>query len=214
MSRRIIFIGAAGEMCRLAIERFAKAKGDWELVLCDIRPELLSNLVEKLPQGLATTQHLDLYDKQKLQAVVNGADLVVLGAGPYIRTSAPVIEACLEAKVPYLDFDDDVESTEHALSLHEKAKEAGIPIYVGCGASPGMANVLVVDAANELDTVENIDCCWMVGDERPGIGRAVLEHFLHITAGDCLTWENGKRVNHETFVETGTAPMGGGLGEI
>ncbi|MDQ9986144.1 hypothetical protein RFW26_06785, partial [Acinetobacter baumannii] len=26
--------------------------------------------------------------------------------------------------------------------------------------SPGMANVLVVDAANELDTVENIDCCW------------------------------------------------------
>ncbi len=28
MSRRIIFIGAAGEMCRLAIERFAKAKGD------------------------------------------------------------------------------------------------------------------------------------------------------------------------------------------
>lgn len=77
-----------------------------------------------------------------------------------------------------------------------------------------MANVLVVDAANELDTVENIDCCWMVGDERPGIGRAVLEHFLHITAGDCLTWENGKRVNHETFVETGTAPMGGGLGEI
>ncbi|MCU7697602.1 saccharopine dehydrogenase NADP-binding domain-containing protein [Acinetobacter sp. AYS6] len=209
MSRRIVFIGAAGEMCRLAIERFAKAEGDWELVLCDIRPELLSNLIEKLPKGLATTQHLDLYDKEKLQAVVNGAALVVLGAGPYIRTSAPVIEACLEAKVPYLDFDDDVESTEHALTLHEKAKAAGIPIYVGCGASPGMANVLVVDAANQLDTVENIDCCWLVGDERPGIGRAVLEHFLHITAGDCLTWEGGKRVNHETFVEVGYAPLGG-----
>ncbi|ENX37603.1 saccharopine dehydrogenase family protein [Acinetobacter courvalinii] len=214
MSRRIVFIGAAGEMCKLAIERFAKAKGDWELVLCDIRPELLTNLVTTLPKGLATTKRLDLYDKENLQAVVKGADLVVLGAGPYIRTSAPVIEACIEAKVPYLDFDDDVESTEHALSLHEKANAAGIPIYVGCGASPGMANVMVVDAANELDTVENIDCCWIVGDERPGIGRAVLEHFLHITAGDCLTWENGTRVNHETFVETGSAPMGGGLGEI
>ncbi|WP_042874193.1 saccharopine dehydrogenase family protein [Acinetobacter haemolyticus] len=209
MSRRIVFIGAAGEMCRLAIERFAKAEGDWELVLCDIRPELLANLVEKLPKGLATTQRLDLYDKENLQTVVKGADLVVLGAGPYIRTSAPVIEACLAAKVPYLDFDDDVESTEHALTLHKKAQEAGIPIYVGCGASPGMANVLVVDAANQLDTVENIDCCWLVGDERPGIGRAVLEHFLHITAGDCITWENGKRVNHETFVEIGYAPLGG-----
>jgi len=214
MSRRIVFIGAAGEMCKLAIERFAKAKGDWELVLCDIRPELLTNLVSKLPSGLASTQRLDLYEEKSLNAVIKGADLVVLGAGPYIRTSAPVINACIAQKVSYLDFDDDVESTEHALALHEKAKAAGIPLYIGCGASPGMANVLVVDAASELDTVENIDCCWVVGDERPGIGRAVLEHFLHITAGDCLTWEGGKRVNHETFVETGTAPMGGGLGEI
>lgn len=214
MSRRIVFIGAAGEMCRLAIERFAKAKGDWELVLCDIRPELLSSLIDKLPKGLASAQRLDLYDKENLREVIKGAHLVVLGAGPYIRTSAPVIEACLEAKIPYLDFDDDVESTEHALALHVKAKAAGIPIYVGCGASPGMSNVLVVDAANQLDTVENIDCCWLVGDERPGIGRAVLEHFLHITAGDCLTWEGGKRVNHETFVEIGYAPLGADLDEI
>ncbi|MEI1680979.1 saccharopine dehydrogenase NADP-binding domain-containing protein [Acinetobacter baumannii] len=221
MKKRIVFIGAAGEMCRLAIERFAKAKGEWELILCDIRPELLSNLINKLPKGIASTQYLDLYDDKNLRATIKGADLVVLGAGPYIRTSEPVINACLAEKVAYLDFDDDVESTEHALQLYEKAKTAGIPLYIGCGASPGMANVLVVDAANELDTVENIDCCWMMGDERSGsgsgfgrVGRAVLEHFLHITAGNCLTWENGQRVNHESFVETGIAPMGGGLGEI
>nr|WP_050570553.1 saccharopine dehydrogenase NADP-binding domain-containing protein [Acinetobacter colistiniresistens] len=194
-------------------DRFVQ-QSHWELILCDIRPELLSPLVEKLPKSLATTQRLDLYDKENLREVIKGAHLVVLGAGPYIRTSAPVIEACLEAKIPYLDFDDDVESTEHALALHEKAKAAGIPIYVGCGASPGMSNVLVVDAANQLDTVENIDCCWLVGDERPGIGRAVLEHFLHITAGDCLTWEDGKRVNHETFVEIGYAPLGEGQDEV
>jgi saccharopine dehydrogenase-like NADP-dependent oxidoreductase len=213
MGKRIVFIGAAGEMCRVAIERFAKAPGDWDLVLCDIRPEILSSLVNNLPGGRASVRKLDLFDREDLHEVVDGAALVVLGAGPYIRTAEPVIDACLEAKVPYLDFDDDVESTQHALSLHERAKDAGIPIYVGCGASPGMTNVMVVDAASELDTVENIDMCWVVGDERPGIGRAVLEHFLHITAGDCLTWEDGKQVNHETFVETGSAPMGGGLGE-
>src|SRR5439155_1338933 len=90
---------------------------------------------------------------------------------------------------------------------------AGIPAYIGCGASPGMSNVLAVDAVQELDTVENIDLAWVVGDERPGIGRAVLEHFIHICAGDCVTWEGGKRVVNESFVETGSAPMGGGLGE-
>ena len=210
---RVVFIGAAGEMCRLAIERFAVADGDWELALYDIRPELLEGLVKRLPAERATAQRLDLYDREGLQQAVDGAALVVLGAGPYIRTSAPVIEACLQAKVPYLDFDDDVESTQHALSLHAKAQEAGIPIYVGCGASPGMTNVMVADAASELDTVENIDVCWVVGDERPVVGRAVLQHLMHISAGDCLTWENGGPVTHESFVETGSAPMGGGLGE-
>ena len=213
MSTRIVFIGAAGEMCRVAVERFARAGGDSELVLCDIRPEILHSLVAKLPPGRGAVRKLDLYDRGELHEVVAGADLVVLGAGPYVRTAGPVVEACLELQVPYLDFDDDVESTQHALTLHSKAEAAGIPIYVGCGASPGMSNVLAVDAASELDTVESIDVCWIVGDERPGIGRAVLEHFLHITAGDCLTWEGGRQVNHETFVETATAPMGGGLGE-
>lgn len=212
-ARRVVFIGAAGEMCRVAVERFATVDGDWELTLCDIRPEILESLVRRLPAGRATVRRLDLYDRDDLLDVVRGAELVVLGAGPYLRTSAPVIEACLEAKVPYLDFDDDVESTLHALTLHERARQAGIPIYVGCGASPGMTNVLVVDAASEFDHVENIDMCWVVGDERPGIGRAVLEHFLHIAAGPCLTWENGGPVVHRSYVETGSAPMGGGLGE-
>ncbi|MFJ3660043.1 saccharopine dehydrogenase family protein [Streptomyces sp. NPDC090119] len=213
-ARRVVFIGAAGEMCRVAIERFAKADGDWELTLCDIRPELLKPLLKRLPPGRARARRLDLYDRADLREAIDGAALVVLGAGPYIRTSEPVISACLEAKVPYLDFDDDVESTEHALTLQDKAREAGIPVYVGCGASPGMSNVLVVDAASELDTVEDIDLAWLVGDERPQVGRAVLEHLMHIAAGDCLTWEDGGPVVHESYVETDSVPMGAGIGEI
>src|SRR5215831_3361211 len=113
-ARRVVFIGAAGEMCRIAIERFAKADGDWHLTLCDIRPDILEPLVRRLPAGRASVRRLDLYDRQNLREVIDGAALVVLGAGPYIRTSEPVITACLDAKVPYLDFDDDVESTLHA----------------------------------------------------------------------------------------------------
>ncbi|MYW14704.1 saccharopine dehydrogenase, partial [Streptomyces sp. SID2955] len=131
--RRVVFIGAAGEMCKVAIERFARAGGDYELTLCDIRPELLKPLVKRLPTGRVKVRRLDLYDRDALLDVVDGAALVVLGAGPYIRTSEPVITACIELKVPYLDFDDDVESTQHALGLAEQAQEAGVPLYIGCG---------------------------------------------------------------------------------
>lgn len=199
-------------MCRVAIERFAMAKGDWQLALYDLRADLLEPLVDKLPDGMATAAKLDLYDQAALREAITGAALVVLGAGPYNRTAGPVLEACLEAKVPYLDFDDDIESTMHALSLDAKAREAGVPMYIGCGLSPGMTNVLAADAASELDSVENIDVYWVIGDERGSIGRAVLDHMLRVAAGPCMTWENGGPAMHQSWVETRWTEMGGGLG--
>jgi saccharopine dehydrogenase-like NADP-dependent oxidoreductase len=115
--------------------------------------------------------------------------------------------------VPYLDFDDDVESTQAALGLHERAKKEGVPCYIGCGASPGMSNVMAVDVARQLDTVDTLDLCWFVGDERPAVGKAVLEHLLHIAAGPCLTWVDGKPEVKESWVETVYAPIIGEAGE-
>lgn len=210
--KRVVFIGAAGEMCRLAVERFAKAS-DISLVLADINADALQPLVSKLPAGRATALKLDLNDRAALLAATKGAALVVLGAGPYTKTSQPVLTACLENKVPYLDFDDDVESTTAALAFHERAKKEGVPCFIGCGASPGLTNVLAVDATKDLDTIDSIDVCWLVGDERPGIGKAVLQHLMHIAAGPCLTWAGGKATLNESWVETGYAPMYGDHGE-
>ncbi|KAF7596061.1 hypothetical protein BBP40_003323 [Aspergillus hancockii] len=205
--KAVVFIGAAGEMCRVAVERFAAAS-DAPLVLADINLSVLESLAANFPAGRASTKKLDLFDRAALNEVVQGAALVVLGAGPYMRTSEPVLSACLDAKVPYLDFDDDVQSTQAALRLHERAKKEGVPCYVGCGASPGMTNVMVMDAVRELDTVESIDICWLVGDERgSGTGKAVLEHLMHIAAGPCLTWVGGKPTVNESWVETTYAPM-------
>ncbi|MEU1232159.1 hypothetical protein [Streptomyces sp. NPDC005828] len=61
-ARRVVFIGAAGEMRKIDIERFAKADGDLHLVLCDIRPELVHPLAKRLPDGRTTVRQLDLYN--------------------------------------------------------------------------------------------------------------------------------------------------------
>lgn len=208
----VVFIGAAGEMCRVAAERFAAAS-DAPLLLADINVSVIESLAAKLPTGRASTKKLDLFDTTALNDTVHGAALVVLGAGPYMRTSEPVLNACIKARVPYLDFDDDVQSTQAALGLQERAKKEGVPCYIGCGASPGLSNVMVMDAVRELDTVHSIDLCWLVGDERGITGKAVLEHLMHIAAGPCLTWAAGKPQINESWVETMYAPMLDGEGE-
>jgi saccharopine dehydrogenase-like NADP-dependent oxidoreductase len=215
-AKRIVFIGAAGEMCHVAVEAMAKAPGEWDFVLSDINTEPLRALAEKLnrdPRVQASVQKADLYDPAGLRALMKGADLVVLGAGPFVRTFEPVIDVCLDLRIPYLDFDDDVESTEHALSLDAKAKAAGIPIYVGCGASPGISNVMAVDAANDLDTVERIEMSWLIGDEGK-VGRAVLHHMLSIAAGEAHTWENGGPVVHQSYQATQPFPIRKGEPDI
>ncbi|GFF90995.1 conserved hypothetical protein [Aspergillus udagawae] len=195
-----------------AVERFATVS-DAPIVLADINVTALESLAVKLTAGRASIKKLDLFDKSSLNETIRGAALVVLGAGPYMRTSEPVLKACLAAKVPYLDFDDDVQSTLAALDLQERAKHAGVPCYIGCGASPGMTNVMVMDAVRNLDTVESLDICWLVGDERGATGKAVLEHLMHIAAGPCLTWADGKPAINESWVETTYAPMLGEEGE-
>jgi len=215
-TKRIVFIGAAGEMCRVAIERFAKAAGDggWALELYDIRPELLHDFAAKLPAGTATVGSFDLFDGAALRAAIDGADLVVLGAGPYNRTAEPVMEASIEKKVAYLDLDDDEASTRAALALDARAKAAGVPILICCGASPGYTNVMTADAARDMDVVERIDICWVTGDEGPvPFGRAVLDHAIRGFAGPCWTWENGRAVQHQTFLETDVFDVGNSLGD-
>lgn len=215
-TKRIVFIGAAGEMCRVAIERFANAAGDggWALELYDIRPELLHDFAAKLPAGTATVGSFDLFDGAALRNAIDGADLVVLGAGPYNRTAEPVMEACIEKKVPYLDLDDDEASTRAALALDARAKAAGVPILICCGASPGYTNVMTADAARDMDVVERIDICWVTGDEGPvPFGRAVLDHAIRGFAGPCWTWENGRAVQHQTFVENDVFDVGNSLGD-
>ena len=103
-------------------------------------------------------------------------------------------------------FDDDVESTQAALALTEEAKETGVPLYIGCGASPGLSNVMAIDAASELDQVDSIDICWLVGDEA-SVGKAVLQHLMHIAAGPCLTWVDSKPTVNESWVGTTYSPI-------
>jgi hypothetical protein len=211
---RVVVIGAAGEMARIGVQQLAAVDPDVQFELYDLDVAGLEALAASLPRPPAATGRVDLFDAEELAAVVRGATLVILGAGPYYRTAPPVMRACLELGVDYLDFDDDNESTQEALALDADARAAGVTLFVGCGASPGLSNMLAIDAASRLDEVETIDVCWVTGDEGPRpYGAAVVEHLFHIGAGECLTWRDGRAVTVETFVGNEVFPLGGDIGD-
>jgi hypothetical protein len=205
---RIVAIGAAGEMARVGIQRLSAVRADCTFELYDLDTDRLEELAQSLDGSRAQVGALDLFDAGALRHAVERASLVVLGAGPYMRTAPPVMRACIDAGVNYIDFDDDVESTLDALALDADARAAGVALRKGCGASPGYSNIVAVDAVTRLDEVHTIDVCWVTGDEGPRpYGAAVLEHALHMWSGQTQVWRDGRYAVVEPFVETDVFPM-------
>ncbi|KAL6241700.1 hypothetical protein RBB50_011482 [Rhinocladiella similis] len=207
-SKPVLFVGAVDKICAQAIEFFAVATNAHLLLVDDADEDTIRQATLKVPAGRASYRKVDIYKPSELHAAVACAGLVVNGRQPYHRSSRAVIRACIEAKVAYLDYSDDVKSTQDSLSLAELAKNAGIPCYINCGAAPGMSNIMAVDAAKGMDSIDAIDVCWYLTDQGGANGKEVLEHLMDITAGPCLTWADGRATIHENWVETAHTPIG------
>ena len=211
MSNQLVYIGAAGEMAAAAIKGLAEAKPDLEMHLTDINMPRLEALAATLPNpSRITTGSVDLFNPTALAEALKGATLVVNGAGPYMRTTEPVLRAAIAAGVDYLDYADDPEAALAAKALAADAEAAGIGAFVGVGLSPGYLNVLAVDAASELDTVESIYLDWYVGDEgKYRYGDPVVEHWVHAVSGECLSWQGGKQVTIPAYGASREATFAG-----
>jgi saccharopine dehydrogenase-like NADP-dependent oxidoreductase len=84
--------------------------------------------------------------------------------------------------------------------LDTEAKAAGILLLFGLGGCPGINNVLVRAAADQLDSVEEIHTAWVMSGADPG-GRALSYHLLHSLSGPALTVMDGALVEVESFID-------------
>jgi saccharopine dehydrogenase-like NADP-dependent oxidoreductase len=124
-------------------------------------------------------------------------DMVVNTVGPFFRFGVPILKAAIEAQCKYVDICDDPEPTLEMLKLNEQAKAAGVTALIGTGASPGIANMLAVRAARELDTVDSIITGWNIDashpEERHGSGvSAAVVHMMEQISGLIPVTRGGK----------------------
>jgi short subunit dehydrogenase-like uncharacterized protein len=75
----------------------------------------------------------DLADGAAVSAGLQGMKLVLHCAGPFSRTSQPMIEACLAGGVHYLDITGEIRVFEHAWKQSERAWHADVVLCPGVG---------------------------------------------------------------------------------
>jgi saccharopine dehydrogenase-like NADP-dependent oxidoreductase len=201
---RITIIGGAGDMAQVAARTFLSLIADCRLVLADFNRDKAEKVAASYASPDVEAAFVDIYDPAVLREVIRGSDLVANCTGPYYRTGRPVVEACIDEKVDYIDLGDDEESALELLGLHEQAREAGITALICCGVAPGLVNVIARECAQQLDEVENIDLAWVTGSTPPEEGKerggaAVFEHMVHACMGKCGTIRDGKRLEIPSF---------------
>lgn len=178
-----LLYGANGYTGRL-IARYAADYG--------LKPLLAGRNREAL-ETLANSLNLpwrvvDLDDPATLDRVLSEVDVVLHAAGPFRRTAAPMIEACIRTRTHYLDITGEIAVFERAKSMHQKAAEAGIMIMSGVGFDVVPTDCIALYLKNRLPDATHLKLAF-------GSVGGGLSHGTAITMAEGAGEPGAARVN-------------------
>ena len=198
---KVLVLGC-GEMGETAVEDLYQF-GPFDEIVVGTRSVARAREVLARLRGRAvrtSAEAIDVQDEAAVAGLMAGSAVAVNCAGPNYQHEVRVARAALRAKVNLVDINDDYETTFEMLALDEEARAAGVAIVLGLGASPGVTNVLVRAAADQLDVVDEIHTAWVMSAADPG-GPALSKHLIHSLSGRALTFRDGRMVEVRSFVD-------------
>ena len=151
---KIVVLGGAGSMGRIAVRDLVLNPEVDQVLIADLNVELAGQVAAILNSPKVRVQAADATDRASLVALLRGADCLLNATVYYFNL--PVMEACLQAGVHYVDLGGLFHTTRKQLELHPRFQAAGVTAVLGMGSAPGIPNVQARYAAERLDTIETI----------------------------------------------------------
>mgnify|MGYP002832323071 CR=1 FL=1 len=184
--------------------RFARSPWHWDPATPEATTAIAASVKERTGQDVATYE----IDAEEVPAMVNlirkvGPSLVVNLALPY--QDLPIMDACLEAGVDYLDTanyepKDEAKFEYHwQWAYHDRFKDAGLMALLGSGFDPGVTSVFTMWLKkHKLKSIRQLDILDCNGGDH---GQAFATNFnpeinIREVTAPARHWENGE------FVET------------
>ena len=160
---RIVVLGGAGNMGRVAVRTAASLDGIREVIIADRDLAAAEKIASETASSAKVRVHaeqIDVTDSMTLRRLLSEAGAVLNTTGPFHKFGVPILRAAIEARTHYLDICDDWEPTLEMMREHQNATNAGVVAVIGMGASPGVSNLLAKVAARELDEVIDLYTAW------------------------------------------------------
>ena len=201
--KKIIVVGVGAQGSTIA-KRMDEHPHVSEIICADY--DLTAAEALKNSLGKARALQLDASDVGKVIDAAQGCDLIVNGLP--LEFNLIVMEAALAVNASYFDMAGPMESIGFVESYqlmfsewHQKFKEKGLTALIGCGSSPGLANVIAREAVDKLDSCDSIRICVYEGvwTERFTPFWWSPDVALGDMAYKTFRFENGRHVTDKPF---------------
>lgn len=198
---KILLLGASGYVGRRCASEFLRHPEVQQLTLAGRDADVLGRMADRM-RGRAevSTAAFDLVGDE-LADHARGHDRIVSCAGPGYQLESRCVRGAVEAGVSYISLNDDLSAAQEVHEQHEAARANGVTILSGCGASPGLTDLLVKLASDELDEVEEVEVSFAASSADGG-GTATDLHFLAMldrAARDGADPGGGSRAPHPVY---------------
>ena len=158
------------------------------------RPVLVGRNAAKLAEVAAPHDlewlAVDLTDSGQLTRIVEQFDLVFHAAGPFIRTSQPMIAACLAGHAHYLDITGELAVFESTFRQHDAADAAGVTLMSGVGYDIVPSDCLARYVADKLPGATHLETgLRALADVSSGTVKSGLVNMRDMPAGSVVRRE-------------------------
>jgi saccharopine dehydrogenase (NAD+, L-lysine-forming) len=202
---KITILGGCGAVGSVALKTIVESKIFSEILIADMDEEKAAGIACSCGFDGAQACRVEAIDPDSVESAIRGSDVVLNCVGPFYKYGPGILRAAIKQKINYVDVCDDFDATEACLEMDDAARKAGVSALVGMGSSPGVANVLVRFAAEDLlESVEAVDIYHAHGGEAME-GPAVVKHRIHSMSVPIPVFIDGRFKRLDMFSPEGVA---------
>jgi short subunit dehydrogenase-like uncharacterized protein len=133
--------------------------------------------IEPLARELALPfRAFPLDDGATIASAVRDCGAVLHCAGPFVRTSRPMVDACLTARVHSLDITGEIAVFESILRRGQEAKSAGVALLPGVGFDVVPTDCLARALHERLPDATHLDLAYV--NQGGGFSRGTLATMI------------------------------------
>ena len=206
----VTVFGAYGHTGRFVVSELRRR--GWAAILSGRDSDKLNAIGAVHPELATRAASVD--DAGSLDRALAGAAAVVNCAGPFANTAAPVIEAALRARIPYLDVAAEIEANADTFERYPaRAREAGIAIVPAMAFYGGLGDLLATAAMADWPRADEISLAYALSSWKPTLGtRATSQVSKRRRGGRRIVFSSHRmelRTDEQPIVDwTFPAPIG------